>query len=373
MSARAEPPAGEAATPEREEMPRVALTRDRIILLVVFVASAIAFLYFVLPKIAGLGHTWHRIRKGDPLWLGVGVGFELLSFLGYVALFRIVFVRGESRVDWRESYQITMAGVAATRLFAAAGAGGVALTAWALRRSGMEARIVACRMVAFMVLLYGVYVATVILTGLGLDLGLLSGGGGFVITLLPALLGLALFGLFGLVSLVPAGFSRRVEGWASGRGRFAALARRLAAAPDSLGSGVRTAISLIRAREPLVLGAAAWWAFDIATLYAAFRAFGSAPAGGVVVMAYFVGMLGNLLPLPGGIGGVDGGMIGVFAAFGVDTGLAIVAVLAYRAFAFWLPTIPGVIAYLQLRRTVSRWDDRAAAAAGSGTEHPSYT
>ena len=57
----------------------------------------------------------------------------------------------------------------------------------------------------------------------------------------------------------------------------------------------------------------------------------------MLVVAFFVGMLGNLLPLPGGIGGVDGGMIGAFAAFNVDTGLAVVAVLVYRAFTFWLP------------------------------------
>ena len=82
---------------------------------------------------------------------------------GYVALFRAVFVRGESRIDWRASYQITMAGLAATRLFAAGGAGGIALTAWALRRSGMEARVVACRMIAFLALLYGVYMATLVI------------------------------------------------------------------------------------------------------------------------------------------------------------------------------------------------------------------
>jgi uncharacterized protein (TIRG00374 family) len=72
-------------------------------------------------------------------------------------------------------------------------------------------------------------------------------------------------------------------------------------------------------------------------------------------MAYFTGMLGNLLPLPGGIGGVEGGMIGALIAFGVPGGLAVVAVLSYRAFAFWLPTIPGAVAYLQLRHTVDRW------------------
>src|SRR5947209_17888552 len=73
-------------------------------------------------------------------------------------------------------------------------------------------------------------------------------------------------------------------------------------------------------------------------------------------MAYFVGMLGNLLPLPGGVGGVDGGMIGAFTAFGVNVELSVIAVLAYRAFAFWLPTLPGAVAYLQLRRTVQRWN-----------------
>jgi uncharacterized protein (TIRG00374 family) len=103
------------------------------------------------------------------------------------------------------------------------------------------------------------------------------------------------------------------------------------------------------------VGAIAYWGFNIAVLWAAFHAFGGPPPLAVIVMAYFLGMLGNLLPLPGGIGGVDGGMIGVLAAFGVDFGLATVAVLTYRGFAFWLPTIPGAIAYFQLRRTVGRW------------------
>jgi hypothetical protein len=49
-------------------------------------------------------------------------------------------------------------------------------------------------------------------------------------------------------------------------------------------------------------------------------------------------------------------MIGAFAAFGVDPGLAIVAVLAYRFFAFWLPIAPGALAFASLRRTVARWD-----------------
>jgi uncharacterized protein (TIRG00374 family) len=125
--------------------------------------------------------------------------------------------------------------------------------------------------------------------------------------------------------------------------------------PALAASGVRTALSILRSREAGTLGALAWWGFDIATLWAAFHAFGSAPTFTVIVMAYFVGMVANLLPLPGGVGGVEGGMIGALLAFGVDSGLAVVAVLVYRGFSFWLPMVPGVLAYFGLRRTVSRW------------------
>jgi uncharacterized protein (TIRG00374 family) len=107
----------------------------------------------------------------------------------------------------------------------------------------------------------------------------------------------------------------------------------------------------VRSRDPRLLGGVAWWAFDVAVLWACFKAFDEVPPLAVLAMGYFVGMLGNLLPLPAGIGGVDGGMIGAFAAFGVPAGLALVAVLTYRVFAFWLPTIPGVLAYGQLRRS----------------------
>jgi len=105
-----------------------------------------------------------------------------------------------------------------------------------------------------------------------------------------------------------------------------------------------------------------WWAFDIACLWACFNAFGESPAVSVLVIAYFVGMLANTLPLPGGVGGVDGGMIGAFVAFGIDPSAAIVAVLAYRFFAFWLPIAPGAVSFASLRRTVGKWEAEDAGA-----------
>jgi uncharacterized protein (TIRG00374 family) len=353
--------------PDDEEMPRVVITRERALGFGVFVAGSIAFLYFVLPKISGgTSESIHNLGDGKPGWLITALLLECLSFGGYVILFRTVFVRGRTRIGWRASYEITMAGLAATRLFAAAGAGGVALTAWALRRSGMEARVVACRIVAFLSLLYAVYMGSLVVFGLGLYLGIFNGPGPFAITVVPAIFALLLIGIFLAMSLLPGDAERRIEQWSVGSGRAARIMAKIVTIPASAATGVRTAIDLVRDREWGVLGAVAWWGFDIATLWACFHAYGpDPPPFAVIVLAYFVGMLGNTLPLPGGIGGVDGGMIGAFAALGVSSDYAISAVLTYRAFAFWLPTLPGAIAYFQLRRRVATWreENRAAKAA----------
>ncbi len=354
-------PAQSNGTPADEQMPRVPVTRRSAIAFGLFVLSAVAFLYFVLPKLAGLSSTAHRIESGDTWWIVIGVFLEICSFGGYVVLFRAVFVRGRhSPIGWPESYQITMAGLAATRLFAAGGAGGIALTAWALRRSGMEPRLVACRMVAFTVLLYAIYACAVIFAGIGLGTGLLPGGGSFAITIVPAVVAAMLVAITGAMALLPGDIERRLARGAAGSGRMARWVALGVAVPAMAASGVRTAIELIRSRDPGLLGAPAWWAFDIGVLWACFHAFGTPPPFTVIVMAYFVGMVGNLLPLPGGLGGVEGGMIGAFAAFGVDFNLSVLAVLSYRAISFWLPTLPGAIAYFQLRRTVARWKSEQA-------------
>jgi uncharacterized membrane protein YbhN (UPF0104 family) len=237
----------------------------------------------------------------------------------------------------RASTEITFAGHAATRLFASGGAGGVVLTAWAMRRSGMERADVASRMVTFLVLLYGVYMGALVAGGLGLYLGLLPGGGSFAITVVPAIFGGAVIAIVAAAQWVHPGEGR---------------VRRVLA---PVGHGVRDARRILRSGNAGLAGALMWWGFDIAVLWACFHAFGAAPSFAVLTVAYFVGMLANTLPLPGGVGGVDGGMVGALIAFGVDPEAALLAVLAYRGFAFWLPIAPGAVAYLGLRRTVARW------------------
>jgi uncharacterized protein (TIRG00374 family) len=352
-----------------EEEPRLEFTRRHVFLGVLFVVAVVAFLYYVLPQIAGLEDTWERINQGDPLWLFAALLFTVGTFAGYIVLFQGVFVKQASLIDLRASYQITMASLAATRVFGAGGAGGIVLTAWALRRSGMPRRQIADETLAFLILLYAIYTVSLVTLGIGLRTGLLDGPGPFGVTVVPAVFGAIAMAIAVMLAWVPTDLQRRLDRFVERGGRLARIAQRLANAPAAFSAGMRSALAHVRARDPALVGAVAFWFFNIAILWASFHAFGHAPSIWVIAMGYWVGMLGNLLPLPGGIGGVDGGMIGAFTAFGVDFGLATVAVLAYRAFAFWLPTIPGAIAYFQLRKTVHRWGvqrrEREPVAAGA--------
>ena len=330
-----------------------------------FLAAMILGLYLLLPQLAGLEDTWNRIEDGSPAWIGLAFVLTFGMFGGYVAMFRGVFGHEiPERIGWNESYLITMAGLAASRIFAAGGAGGLVLQAWALRQAGLAKRVVADKTISFLVLTYCPYAAAVIICGFGLRVGILPGNAPFTMTVIPAVIAVILVAIAGLMLLIPTDLQRRIDGFAKRTGVLGRIAQRLATIPAASSAGLHDAIAHLRSRDPGLLGAILFWAFQIAVLWAAFQAFGEAPPTAVLIQAFFVGMLGNLLPIPGGVGGVEGGMIGAFAAFGVDAGLAVVAVLVFRAFTFWLPLLPGVVAYFGLRRTVEAWNhERAASAA----------
>jgi uncharacterized protein (TIRG00374 family) len=362
------PPAPEDEEVHEEHPPRLDLSARNLVGFALFVVLSIVALYFLLPQVAGLEDTWHRAEEGSPAWLALAALFTVGMFGGYVLLFHGVFAReAAGRLTLRESYQVCMAGLAATRLFSAGGAGGIVLTAWAMRAAGLRRRVVADKTVSFLVLTYLVYMAALIVFGYGLRFGLFPGPDPFTMTVIPATFALIVT-LLGLsIAFVPTDFERRLHSLALRHGRVGRLAQRAATVPATASAGMRDALAHVRSRDPALLGAFVYWACQIAVLWASFRAFGDSPPLAVLVVAFFVGMLGNLLPLPGGIGGVDGGMIGAFAAFNVDAGLAVVAVLVYRGFTFWLPTVPGVVAYLQLRKTVERWRREGRSGQASAT------
>ena len=109
-----------------------------------------------------------------------------------------------------------------------------------------------------------------------------------------------------------------------------------------------------------MIGAVGFWAANIGVLWASFEAFGGNVPSGSWCRASSSGMAANLIPSPaGGVGSVDAGMIGAFVLFGVPSSVVFPAVLTYRVIAFWLPIPPGVVAFFQLRKTVSRWEQES--------------
>jgi uncharacterized protein (TIRG00374 family) len=114
-------------------------------------------------------------------------------------------------------------------------------------------------------------------------------------------------------------------------------------------------VEILRSRDlPVVAGAIGYWAFDNAVLWATFQAFGADVPISIVMMGYLIGQLGGLLPLPGGVGGIDGGLIGTLIVYGAPAAPTAAAVLAYRVILFWLPLIGGAIAFTFLRRALDR-------------------
>lgn len=280
------------------------------------------------------------IRRGlsvNPAWAGAGAAFELASLAGYVGLLALVAGRQTARIRTRESAQITLAGAAATRLLPTAGAGGVALALWSLRRAGLAPRTATRTLLAFMALLYGVFLAAIVLAGAALAFGVAHASGPRELAAVPA-----------LIALVAVAAS------------LALACRRSAIAGDSrLASGgrllrdaVREGCHLLRHSDARVLGAVAYWGFDSAVLWAMLHAFGAAPALPVVALAYFLGQAANTVPLPGS---VSGGMTAVLIALGVPAEAALPAVLAYRAIAIWLPTPIAIASIPGLRATIARW------------------
>jgi uncharacterized membrane protein YbhN (UPF0104 family) len=342
--------------------PRPPAGRRRQLLAAIVVALVAASVVALLAGLGTLHQVFLRLEHASPVLLAFAAGFEALSFGGYVVLTRLVFRPVALRISWRESVDITLAGVVATRLLTAGGAGGIALTVWALRGAGADRRTAARRVAAFLVLLYGAFFAALLLDAGGLAAGFFPGHAPLWLALIGIGVGGLVIGLSLATLLLPADLERRAARAAAGGGRLRRLASRLAPVPAVAREAVALALRIVWKRPSATPAAVAWWAFDIAVLWSTFEIFGQPPATAVLVLCYFLGKLFQVIPLPGGVGPVEGGMVAAFAACGISVALALLAVLSYQAISTWLPAAPGLWGYLRLRRRIAAW--RAPASSG---------
>jgi uncharacterized protein (TIRG00374 family) len=329
-------PQGAAPLPD-EFTPRKLLRR---LLAVLALLAALILVALLAP---GLRQVRDVLGEASMGWLALGVAFELLSCASYVLMFRPVFCR---RMSWRASTEIGSAELAVGSIVPASGAGGLALGAWILSRRGMPADQIARRSVAFFLIKSSVNFVAVAVIGTLMAVGLVGPHRSLLLTALPAALAVA---LIALVIAMPALGAGRPPGPAAGRLRRAVHATRAAVI-----DGMREARELVARKDAVLLaGAIGYWAWDNAVLWATYHAVGADVPLSIVLMGYLIGQLGGLLPLPGGVGGIDGGLIGTSIVYGAPAAATAAAVLAYRVILFWVPLILGAIAFLSLRRALA--------------------
>jgi putative heme transporter len=309
-------------------------------------AAAAAVLLLAGGPLGVFADALGRAISADPRWIAVAVVAELLSFGGYIALFWLVGRRASPRLDLRAGSEITFSGAAATRLLPTAGAGGAALTLWAINKTGMGTKRAGRVLLTFLSLLYGFFLLGITLSGAAIAFGIGGGTGHAAVAAGAAIAG---------GSAIVAALVLAARG-----GETAAGAGRIARGAALLGGSIRDALGFLRGGDARLLGAPAWWAFDAAVLWATFHALGEPPALAVLAFAYFAGQVGNTIPLPGA---ASGGTVATLLAFGVAPDLALSSVLAYRAIAIWLPAPLGLAALGALRARVARWSSEDSEAA----------
>jgi uncharacterized membrane protein YbhN (UPF0104 family) len=344
-------PVAVEAEPLPDEFSASRLRRSLLILagVVLVVAAAVV----LLP---GLSSLRERFMGAQPGWLVFAGVLQLGSCACYVLAFRAVFCR---RMSWRTSTEIALSELAANSVFSIGGAGGLALGAWILRRGGLPTAFIARRTIAFFLLTSLANVGFLGLGGLALATGLLHGSPDLLLGLIPAIVAAVVIALALGARQLAAVLARR------------SMRARLVAAAEAAGEGVDEALRLLRTGEPLLLiGAAGYLLFDVAMLGVCFSAFGNpVPPAGVLLVAYIIGQLGSLIPIPGGIGGVDAGLIGTLVLYGVDATDAAVAVIAYRGLLLAIPALLGLPALAVLRRRLrDEAHDIAACAPGETVE-----
>lgn len=306
--------------------------RRNLITLLVLIILVVG-LFVALPGLHGVTKLLSRVTPG---WIALAFTAEVLSCVGYVIAFQQVF----PRVPTRTAARIAWAEMAFQTVFPAGGAGGLALGGWILHQKGAPWARIAERSTVLFLLTSAINVFTVTIFGLLLALGIFPGHHRLLLGALPAAVGAAVI-VFALA--VP----RKLTSTAP---RRSWKRRRLQTTLEGLAESIRDTEQFLRGGDWKLLGAVGYLAFDISVLWICFLAFGHAPNAAALVLGYQIGYIANAIPIPGGIGALDGGLIGALVLYGANATHATAAVLLYHAIWLIVPLLIGTVAFLLVRR-----------------------
>lgn len=288
--------------------------------------------------VPGLRSVLDRAGEASVGWLALAAALELASCLGYVAVVRLVLRRAPRReVGW-----LAWAEMAFGAVVPLGGAGGLAVGAWAMRAWGVPWGRVANRSAVIFLLTSAVNAAVLALAGLGILAGLGSHRDPWLYGALPVLAGAGSIAAFMALPLL----TRARVPWLRARRSWTAIER--------MAGWVTDTERVLLGRDRRLLGALSYLLLDIAALWACLRAVGETPPLLALVAGYQVGYLANLVPIPGAIGVLEGGLVGALVLYGLPAGPTAAAVLLYHAIALWLPALGGSAAFIRLRRSLTR-------------------
>jgi uncharacterized membrane protein YbhN (UPF0104 family) len=274
-----------------------------------------------------------RITNATPGWVVLAVALEIASCLGYVATVRLILRRGPKR----EVRRLAWAEQAFGAVVPVGGAGGLAVGAWAMRAWGVAWSVIANRSAVIFLLTSATNVIVLAIAGIGVLVGVGGGTLGFVYGVVPAAVGIAALAFFLSLPLVAPKQPRT----------------RVGRAARGMADWVADTTALLRHPNWRLVGTAGYLLFDIAVLWACLRAVGTHPPIMAMVVGYQVGYLANLIPIPGGVGVLEGGLLGALLLYGMPAAPTAAAVVLYHAIALWVPTLGGTGGFMMLRRSVA--------------------
>ena len=314
-----------------------------------FVALAVG-VFGVLPRLGGLTRDAAGLRHGRPAFMVAGAVAQAISLGCYAQLYRHVLGSLGATIRFRLAADVILASFLVSHLTPFGSATGTLVNVSALEAEGIAAATTG---------------EAIALTGLTSTVALIAlFGCGFVATagrhLPQAYLtgaGIALVVVAAVLAAVLAvGAHPAVAGRA---GRWAAtVARRFRPGidPDRTAATVSRLATLARSA---LTGRAFWVSFGLATgdlltdllsLDLMFLAFGYQPGFGPLAVAYAAANIASAIPLtPGGLGVIEVTLVAITVGFGSPRATAVLAVLGYRVVNYWLPLIPGAVAYVRIR------------------------
>ena len=298
-------------------------------------AVLIAMVIGLLLAVPGLHDVAEAILHMPIGYVLIAIGLEVLSCVSYVICFLFVFDRAPARFGAR----VALTELAFGAAVALGGAGSVAVGAWLLIEKGAKPGAVAERSAVLFLLTSAINVITLAGVGLGLWFGVLPGPHNVWLSLVPGMVGVIVF--FGFLAL-PVIAERLIVDRHHGR---------VASWACAISDTIRETARLLFSFDWRLVGAVGYLWFDIAVLWVCFKALGHTPPVASLVLAYQIGYLSNLIPIPGGIGVLDGSLVGMFVLYGVNDTIATSATIVYHAISLWVPATWGTIAFLLLRRS----------------------